>query len=128
MQPGRIAEFIGSELGQRMKAAAGYGKLRRESQFVMGVPAEMIDPGMKSDELILVQGVIDAWFEEDGKIILIDYKTDRVPRSGGGQILVSRYGRQLDYYSYALGRSTGRTVSEKDIYSVHLGEVIRLET
>jgi len=128
VQPGRIAEFIGSELGQRMKAAAGYGKLRRESQFVMGVPAEMIDPGMKSDELILVQGVIDAWFEEDGKIILIDYKTDRVPRSGGGQILVSRYGRQLDYYSYALGRSTGRTVSEKDIYSVHLGEVIRLET
>ena len=30
-----------------------------------------------SDERILIQGIIDAWFEEDDGLVLVDYKTDR---------------------------------------------------
>ena len=26
--------------------------------------------------LILLQGIIDAWFEEDDGLVLVDYKTD----------------------------------------------------
>ena len=28
--------------------------------------------------MVLIQGIIDAYFEEDGEIIVLDYKTDRV--------------------------------------------------
>ena len=31
-------------------------------------------------ETVLVQGIIDAYFVEDGEIVLVDYKTDRVRR------------------------------------------------
>ena len=30
------------------------------------------------DEKIILQGIIDCYFEEDGQIILVDYKTDSV--------------------------------------------------
>lgn len=39
--------------------------------------ASLLDDSWK-DETILVQGIIDAYFTEDGEIVLVDYKTDRV--------------------------------------------------
>ena len=111
-----------------MRRAAKAGKLHRESQFVMGVPAHLIDPQTKSSQLIVVQGIIDAWFEEEEGIVLLDYKTDRVDKEGGMQELVRRYGRQLKLYAYALEHAQGKNVIRKLIYSVHLGEVICPET
>ena len=35
-------------------------------------------PDQKKGEMVLIQGIIDAYFEEDGEIIVLDYKTDRV--------------------------------------------------
>ena len=128
VSPGRAAAFLASDLGLRMRRAAKAGKLHRESQFVMGVPAHLIDPQTKSSQLIVVQGIIDAWFEEEEGIVLLDYKTDRVDKEGGMQELVRRYGRQLKLYAYALEHAQGKNVIRKLIYSVHLGEVICLET
>ena len=67
----------------------------------------------------MVQGIIDAFFYEDGRIILVDYKTDRV-RHRNGSDLVEKYRVQLDYYTEALERMTGRKVSERYIYSVDM--------
>lgn len=52
-----------------------------------------------SDERILIQGIIDAFFEEDGKLVLVDYKTDYVENS---DILIRRYEAQVRYYTRAL--------------------------
>ena len=49
-----------------------------------------------SDERILIQGIIDAFFEEDGKLVLVDYKTDYVENS---DILIRRYEAQVRYYT-----------------------------
>lgn len=62
-----------------MEQAARAGKLHREQPFVLGVPAETIQKEWSGDETVLVQGIIDAWFEdEDGAVILVDYKTDHI--------------------------------------------------
>ncbi len=69
--------FLCSETGRRMAKAQASGKLHKEQQFVMGIPAREIGP-VDSDELVVIQGIIDAYFEEDGELILVDYKTDRI--------------------------------------------------
>ncbi len=87
----------------------------------MGIPArEMGD--WDSDELILIQGIVDAWFEEDGGIVLVDYKTDFVLK-GQEELLKERYRAQFHYYSRALEQMFGRPVKEQILYSFQLGEI-----
>ena len=73
--------------------------------------------------MVLVQGIIDAWFIEDGEIVLLDYKTDRVDSE---EELITRYQIQLDLYKRALEAATDMKVKEVYIYSFGLGKVIRL--
>ena len=113
--------FINSDLGARMRDALKEGHLHRETPFMMGVPANRLDKELPEDEMILVQGIIDVWFEEGEKIVLLDYKTDKVSSSDE---LVRRYRVQLDYYEEALTRITDKKVKERLIYSFTLGETI----
>ena len=119
----KAAAFLKDPLAARMVAAAKRGKLYREQPFFFAVPADRFDKGFPSDEDILVQGVIDAFFEEDGKLILLDYKTDRVRSSDR---LISRYHRQLEIYADALSQIRGMEVSERLIYSFALQTCVRL--
>ena len=119
-----IRDIVSSALGRRMSAADRQHLLKREVQFIMGVPVSLIYPELQSSELVVVQGIIDAYFEENGELTLIDYKTDRVPKDGGADILRQRYRRQLDYYQYALEKMTGKKVAERLIYSFALKETI----
>lgn len=119
-----VRRFLASEIGGRMERAAEAGTLHREQPFVLGVPADTIREDWTGEETVLVQGIIDAWFvEEDGKIVVLDYKTDRVSCM---QELAERYGVQLDYYALALQRLTGREVKERVIYSFCLGKSLVL--
>lgn len=114
-----IWKFLSSPLGQRAKRAAENGKLFRERQFVMGVPAREIGTG-ESDERVLIQGIIDAYFEEEGEWVLLDYKTDR---SLDADALKEHYRAQLALYERALTMSSGKTVKEKYLYSFRFGEL-----
>ena len=105
-----------------MKQADRNGKLRKESQFVVGIPAREMNKA-DSDALILLQGIIDAWFEEKDGLVLVDYKTDRV-KEGGENILLDRYQIQLFYYAKALAQITGKKVKEAVIYSLALQKEI----
>ncbi len=73
---------------------------------------------------MLIQGIIDVFFEEDGELVVADYKTDAVKEA---RELVGRYRVQLDYYAQALERLCGKRVKQKIIYSFALGEEIVLE-
>lgn len=114
-----IWRFLESDLGKRVAKAQGKGHLFREKQFVMGVPARETGD-WDSDELVLVQGIIDSYFEEEDGLVLIDYKTDYVDFP---QELVMRYKTQLDYYERALTQILKKPVKEKIIYSYRLGSV-----
>ena len=107
-----------------MRKAAMEKKLYREQPFVIQRSASLLDDSWQ-DETILVQGIIDAYFIEDGKIILVDYKTDRV-RKGQEQKLIDLYHVQLEDYAEALERMTGMEVKEKFIYSFTLQKEILL--
>ena len=115
-----IWNFLCSETGRRMAAAQAEGRLHKEQQFVMGIPARAVGP-VDSDELVVIQGIIDAYFEEDGELILVDYKTDR---TWSNQVLLDHYKRQLDYYERALNQLTGKKVREKWIYSLTMQRAI----
>ena len=121
-----ILKFLQSDCAARMQKAAQNGKLKKEQPFVLGVEADRIYPengGEKSGELLIVQGIIDLFFEEDGEIVLLDYKTDRVRTE---EELTGRYRIQLEYYQEALEKSLGKHVKEKLIYSFALGKEIRV--
>ena len=90
----------------------------------MGVPAAEIGGLYQGDEMILVQGMIDAWFEEADGLVIVDYKSDRVEKETGAEVLKERYAVQLDYYRRALEQSTGKRVKECRIYSFSLGRDI----
>ena len=66
IRPTDILHFLHCESGERMAEAARRGKLYKEQPFVLGVDASEIYPGDRSGETILVQGIIDVFFEEEG--------------------------------------------------------------
>ncbi|MDF2941419.1 MAG: hypothetical protein K0S01_277 [Herbinix sp.] len=119
-----IFEFTKSSVADRMRRAQTVGKLYKEKQFVIGIKAAEVMKEIDSDELILIQGIIDVFFEEDGELILLDYKSDLVTKE---EQLIKRYKVQLDYYRKALEQMLKKRVKEMLIYSLPLGKVIRID-
>ena len=112
----QIKSFVTSEVGERMTRAAERGELFREKPFVM------------EHEGVLVQGIIDVFWIEDGEIVLLDYKTDWVQERDE---LIKRYQTQMELYAKALQKvlSTDEQkyeVKEKILYSFCLQEVINV--
>lgn len=137
-----IIKFAGSSLGRRMKAAYLRGELYREAQFVMGISEAKVEEFkeiarkvreekvfLKPEDIsktgdgdtILIQGIIDVYFIEDGNVIIADYKTDRVKKL---QELKDHYYVQLELYEQAVEQITGMKVKEKILYSVELSDEI----
>lgn len=115
----KVADFIMSEYGQRMCRAAKAGKLYKEQPFVIGIGAEQVNPQFPKEEMVLIQGIIDVYFEEEGQLIVLDYKTDRV---NDMDELKKRYETQLFYYGNALERLVKKPVKERVIYSFALSK------
>jgi len=122
----KFVKFFASELGIRMCRAEDAGTLRREQPFVIGLPAKELYHDSESDEIVLVQGVIDAFFEEEDGIVLMDYKTDRVHEDAKAE-LTKKYQNQLGYYRTALEKLTGKPVKEVWFYAFGTGEDFKIE-
>ena len=127
----KIASFLKSNVAGRMAKAACDGKLYKEQPFVLGLSASRLNENFPQEETVLIQGIIDVFFEEAGSFVVVDYKTDAVLNAGE---LIKRYQTQLDYYAEALEQLSGYRSSgggmrtaEKIIYSFKLGAEIRLE-
>ena len=98
---------------------------------MLGLSASRLNENFPQEETVLIQGIIDVFFEEAGSFVVVDYKTDAVLNAGE---LIKRYQTQLDYYAEALEQLSGYRSSgggmrtaEKIIYSFKLGAEIRLE-
>lgn len=118
-----ILGFLRSRSGQRMRQAALQSRLYKEQPFVLGVDAKEIYPGEAGGEVILIQGIIDVYFEEEGELVVLDYKTDKVRKASD---LSEKYHAQLEYYAEALEQLLGKHVKEKIIYSFTLKEEIQV--
>ena len=128
LKPADFARFLETDLAARMAKADMGGHLRREQPFVLGRRACDIDPVKYAgvEDIIPVQGIIDCMFSENGRYVILDYKTDHVDRSNGAEVLIARYMAQLQNYAEAVSRITGIPADEKLIYSFALGSVISL--
>ena len=113
----KCAHFLASDLAGRMIKADREGRLYKEKSFFIGIPAKEIREEFPQEETVLVQGVIDVYFEEEDGLVLLDYKTDRVAEA---EELRSRYHIQMDLYARALEQITQKHVKEKLIYSFSL--------
>ena len=113
----KLMNFLKNSLAKRMHKAQQAGQLYREQPFVLGISANRLNPDFPSEEKVLIQGIIDAFFVEDGEIVLVDYKTDRV---ASGKELWDRYETQLDHYEEALTKLMQMPVKERILYSFSL--------
>jgi len=122
----KLQNFLKDKTAIRMSRAAQNGKLYKEKPFVFGSNAkDLFNDFDSSDEMILVQGIIDVFFEEDDGIVLLDYKTDKVDDQ---EELVLRYEKQLQLYKDAIEQAYNLPVKEVLIYSFALERSINLCT
>lgn len=119
-----IFRFTQSQVAARMRRAQAEGKLYKERQFVAGISACEVFPNQDGEELILLQGIIDAFFEEEDELVLLDYKSDIIKNE---EELVDRYRVQLIYYKKALEQILNRRVKEMFLYSLFLGKEIKVD-
>jgi len=84
--------FRNSPLARRVEAAA---RIEREYDFLIAL------------EGIVVQGQIDLWFEENGEIEIVDYKTDAVTATEAHK-RAADYALQLRLYAIAIEKATAR--------------------
>lgn len=115
--------FFSSNVYSRMNKS---DRVMREQKFTVFVPALFVNPELgeaAGGEKVLVQGVIDCAFFEDGKIVVLDYKTDRV---NDADELKQMYHRQLEVYKLAAEESFDAQVSELMLYSFRLGCEVEL--
>ena len=120
----KVWNFLNSSLAKRMICAAKEGKLYKEQPFVYGIGADRLNKEFPATETVLIQGIIDAYFEEEDGVVLLDYKTDVIDTQ---EALVKRYQTQLDYYAEVLERLLSKPVKDIAIYSFHFEKEIKLQ-
>ncbi len=114
----KIAEFFESEIGKRMKNAH-----RRETEFSFYTEVSADEVlGNGSEQKILIQGTVDCFFvEEDGRTVLLDYKTDHVMSETSAKNAAKKYEVQMKYYKKALKDILGQNVDECYLYFMECG-------
>lgn len=103
-----LSEFFASEIGIRMRKSE---KVLREVKFFIDIPAKEIFTALDesvAEENILLQGVVDCCFEEDGELVIIDYKTGNADRP--------EYQKQIELYARGLSASLNKPVKETLLY------------
>lgn len=129
VNPSKILNFFKSDLGKMMIELHKEGKkIYRELPFYTEISSVNIDNTLSEEyenEKVRLQGIIDCFFEYNGESILLDYKTDYVSRDNE-QELKKKYIKQLDYYSDAVFKITGKKVSKRYLYSFYLEKVIEI--
>lgn len=123
--------FFKSNLGKRLLNAFNTGKLvKRELPFYTEISSLNIDSTLPKDvygnENVRLQGIIDCIFEEEDKIILLDYKTDYVEYGKENEIL-DKYRIQIKYYKDAVEKITGKEVKESYLYLFGLNKEEKMD-
>ena len=124
-----LAQFFTSPLGQRLLAVP-VDQVWREVPFTLGLsPREAGMPGLDAydaDERVQVQGVIDCLIEEDGGLVLIDYKTDKI-NPAALQARTEFYRPQMRIYAKAVAAIFPQPLREAYLYFITLGRAEQID-
>lgn len=119
----KLTNFFSSPLYERIAASE---KVYREKKFIIGMAPSVFDEsleGIHDEERVIVQGILDCAFEEDGEIVIVDYKTDKV---SSPEVLRERYSGQLEIYEQAVKECLGKNVKETLLYSFSLETTVKI--
>lgn len=117
--------FFMSPLAERIFAS---DNVMREKKFASLFPAKFFYPeltGEAAEEKIVVQGIADCVFVEDGELVIVDYKTDT---GVDAEALLDRYSAQLEIYREALSQALGMPVKETLLYSFFMNSTVKVGT
>ncbi|MBQ5824942.1 MAG: helicase-exonuclease AddAB subunit AddA [Clostridia bacterium] len=118
-----IKAFYESGICSRINSSP---EVMREKKFAMLMPVREAYPDLPeivSDETIVVQGMMDLAFVEDGEIVIVDYKTDR---GVDEQTICQRHREQLSIYAKAMEKCTPYSIKEVYVYSLSLKKEIKV--
>lgn len=126
----RVESFFKSKAAEMIRNS---GEVYREKRFIFAAPASHFTNNADlrmalKNEQVMIQGVIDCIFkDENGDYIIIDYKTDRFPKTAGREeiekVLIERHSKQLSYYRYA-GETMFGHIRHTYIYSFALNDLV----
>ena len=122
---GAAKRFFMSPLAERIFAS---DNVMREKKFASLFPAKFFYPeltGEAAEEKIVVQGIADCVFVEDGELVIVDYKTDT---GVDAEALLDRYSAQLEIYREALSQAFGMPVKETLLYSFFMNSTVKVGT
>lgn len=117
----QILDFMKSDLAYRIRAS---GRVLKEVPFSLFVTAQEVGIA-RSQEKVMVQGIIDLAFEEEGQWILVDYKSNMADENRL-IALASAYQTQISLYKKALERITGQPVAESYLYLLRARTALRM--
>ncbi len=123
VDPAVLLRFFRSPVGQEA-LAAGEG-LHREFKFSVLEPAQRYFPGLESEEQVLLQGVVDCWYDTPDGLVILDFKSDRVTTETAGA-RAEEYRPQLEAYAQALSKLLDRPVAKKVLWFFTLSQAVEL--
>ncbi len=117
-----VKGFFESKLFERILKSP---LVMREKKFTLELPIGEVYPELSdfSTEKMMVQGIADCAFLEDGELVVVDYKTDRLENETDFMV---KYASQVLLYKKALSECTGYNVKSAVLYSFHLGKEIEV--
>ena len=116
--------FLKSDLAKRIKSAE---QVYKETAFNLLQNIQEIEEGLdtKDDSFIMVQGMVDCFFEEEGEFVLIDYKTDRL-KGEMPEEYAQKYRIQMRLYQKAIESSYDKRVKEAYLFFLTEGIAVRM--
>lgn len=133
-----LVSFAASELADSIRSLElSGGSIYREMPFTIAVKSDdavrLVNMSAQQsinvdDDITLVQGMIDCWFEDDNGVTLVDFKSDYLdcPPSDYSAELIRRYKIQLDYYAEAITRAAGKKPKHKIIWLIRYAQAVEL--
>ncbi len=117
-----LSIFFKSELFERMKKSE---LVMREKKFTLEVPISEVYPELEkyAEEKMMIQGIADCAFVENGELVVVDYKTDALKNETD---FIVKYASQVLLYKKALRECTGYNVKSAVLYSFHLSKEIEV--
>ena len=115
----KAAAFFGSVIGLRAAEAAAAERLWKEKEFIYSMD-------MAGDTSTIVQGIIDCFFEEEGSLVLIDYKNSYMGAGRTEEDIRQTYAAQIDLYRQALEAATGKPVKEAYLFLFDTGKFVEM--
>ena len=122
---GLVESVMGSELWARAERSE---RMLSEVPFAFHADpdeAARLDPESDGTTPLVVEGVVDLAFREEGGWVIVDYKTD-IGTDSGFAARESKYRRQVDLYARVWAEMTGEPVVERGLYFTARPETERL--